>query len=385
MHVQDDSFLDDFHITDQRSLNLSFQIAMDSTNMTHILQFETEKAIHQRLPVVIFIGVVMIIGVIGNVHVLLIFWKIDDKPSIYSIFVKALAFSDLATCVVHIPMEITDLMLPYTYIIVNGCKIFRYNQSFLLLVSVLLLALISYERYNRVCRIHKQQLNPTKAKRIICLVVAMSLIFTFPVYFINGHHIILLPGNVTGVMCFIADEYVGSTFLYFTYAILLLCFAVSALFITVSYIFILKFLLKKRKVVMKYCNNIDSRRNSSQVIDFNEPIKFSCSEVVTKPCVIGHERLRTVKTTKTLIIITGLFIIVFLPFVVLSACISSDPTFKDNMNTIEMTIYQIAIRLILINNVANPFVYGFTDKRFKQKLKLCYHLGKTSETNYKDT
>ncbi|CAC5380235.1 unnamed protein product [Mytilus coruscus] len=353
---------------------------MDGTNMTNILQFETEKAINQRLPVVVFIASVMIVGVIGNVHVLFIFWKLDKKPSIYSIFVKALAFVDLATCVVHIPMEITDLMLPYTYIIVNGCKIFRYNQSFLLLVSVILLALISYERYNRVCRIHKQQLNPTRAKRIIFLVVAMSIIFAFPVYFVNGHHIILLPGNVTGVMCFIADEYVGSTFLYFTYAILLLCFAVSASFIIVSYIFILKFLLKKRKVVMKYSgNNIDRRRNSSQAIEFNEPIEFFCTEVVTKPGLIGHERLRTVKTTKTLIIITGLFIIVFLPFVVLSACISSNPSFKDNMNAIEMTIYQIAIRLILINNVANPFVYAFTDERFKQKLKLCYHLNTTSE------
>ena len=85
-----------------------------------------------------------------------------------------------------------------------------------------------------------------------------------------------------------------------------------------------------------------------------------------------HAYLATLKTTYTLLLITFLFILLFLPFVILIACISSIRSFKEHMNDIELILYQISVRLILINNVARPFVYGLTDERFRQKLNSCY-------------
>jgi hypothetical protein len=62
----------------------------------------------------------------------------------------------------------------------------------------------------------------------------------------------------------------------------------------------------------------------------------------------------------------------FAPYLILNVVNSLDKEFKENLSNLQLTFYQIGVRLLLINNVSNPFVYGFTDERFKNGMKRAY-------------
>lgn len=171
-------------------------------NVTDSIELRTAKAIHQRLPVVTFITILMVVGTVGNLHVLIIFSKIKDKKSTYPLFVKILAIVDLLTCLVHMPLEITDLLIPYTYGAVNGCKLMQYNQVALLSVSLSVLVLIANERYNRICRPYHSQMTSRRAGCYIVVGVTIAVLIALPMYFVNGHHVVYFPHNITGKMCF---------------------------------------------------------------------------------------------------------------------------------------------------------------------------------------
>ena len=79
-----------------------------------------------------------------------------------------------------------------------------------------------------------------------------------------------------------------------------------------------------------------------------------------------------IRTTRTLIILTVIFITVHVPFFSLCMVTALDPSFTDYSNDFHTTMYEIGYRLHMINNVINPFVYGFTDFRFQRAFRLLY-------------
>ena len=183
----------------------------------YILLRITNVAIKQRLPCIIFIGFLSLIGIIGNIHVLALFPRSHQKPSTYTVFVITLSIIDLTTCLFHMPMEIFDLTRPYTFYSETGCKLFRFNNAFLLMSSALILVLIAFERYRRVCNPMKRQMTLTLSKKLCVVVIITSLVLTMPMYLFTGHHIQILQGNgtnATGYKCFISDEASGKAYAY---------------------------------------------------------------------------------------------------------------------------------------------------------------------------
>lgn len=161
----------------------------------------------------------------------------------------------------------------------------------------------------------------------------------------------------------------------FSLAILLLGFIASATYIIISYTFIIFTVLKCRQKVMKKdvgLNQYISRDNVERQPGTTNYGKIFYIGHAKNQEIQEHAYLAILKTTKTLLIITVLFTAVFMPFIILSSFIGNRLALKENKNNIELSVYQIAIRLVLINNVANPFIYAFNDVRFKKKLKLYY-------------
>ncbi|KAL3889962.1 hypothetical protein ACJMK2_002276 [Sinanodonta woodiana] len=76
---------------------------------------------------------------------------------------------------------------------------------------------------------------------------------------------------------------------------------------------------------------------------------------------------RTMKTTYTMLTITALFILSYIPafYVTIQGLI--DEEFWDRPSEDELVLYNILLRSYLINNMMNPVVYGFMDEKFRQK------------------
>lgn len=353
----------------------------ETNNDTDILSKMTEEAIRQRIPCIIFIGSLSVIGIIGNIHVLILFSTTNWKPSTYTVFVRALSIVDLMTCVVHMPIEILDLMIPYKFYSEVGCKLFRLNNAFLIMSSASILILIAMERHRRVCNPMKTQMTVSVSKWMCVLAIFISLLISLPMYFLTGHHLVTLEGhygNVTGYMCFISDKVHGTIFLYSYLGFMIIIYIMTSLILVIAYVSISKVVFSRNAKILR-CQKSKETLNDISTISGLDPNGSYHSEHLPSDlyhnCSLGFKhqlKSTTFKTTRPLIFITAIFITVFAPYMILNVVNSLDKNFKTNMNNIELTLYQIGVRLLLINNVSNPFVYGFTDARFKNGIKAVY-------------
>ena len=95
---------------------------MDDIKELQDLNYQEAK---QYIGGVVFVSIIMIIGIIGNLHVLYVY-SFRIKPSNYRIFILTLAVLDLLTCVIGMPFIIMDLRNPLTF---NMVTLVKYYDS----------------------------------------------------------------------------------------------------------------------------------------------------------------------------------------------------------------------------------------------------------------
>lgn len=92
------------------------------------------------------------------------------------------------------------------------------------------------------------------------------------------------------------------------------------------------------------------------------------SEVSLKP---GHSSKATIRVTVMLFTVSLVFAAAFLPHLALMVVTSRKKDFLNNLSATEVMLYQLFLRIFIINNIANPIIYLFCDKKFRQG---CYEL-----------
>lgn len=76
--------------------------------------------------------------------------------------------------------------------------------------------------------------------------------------------------------------------------------------------------------------------------------------------------------------------LVYAPYIAICLVKAYNTSFKDNLNGFHWTLYQIGIRLHMISNVANPFIYGFTDIGFRMACRTIYRKKMIIDENVSD-
>jgi uncharacterized membrane protein SpoIIM required for sporulation len=75
----------------------------------------------------------------------------------------------------------------------------------------------------------------------------------------------------------------------------------------------------------------------------------------------SKKHIRTIRITTMLFIITVIFVISFLPYLIISILNGMDNHFWNDMSTGELVIINLLMRTYFINNMVNPIVYWFLD------------------------
>ncbi|XP_062607901.1 D(2) dopamine receptor-like [Saccostrea cucullata] len=195
----------------------------------------TSHAVAIRLPVRIFIGIVAVLGVIGNGHVLYLYYT-RYKSSTYRWFVLSLAIIDLTGCCISMPFEIVDESLPYSFSDPISCKIFRYVNYCVALACAFTLLLIASERYRKICKPYENQMSETRAKKYVVAVIVTTLVISLPVLYIYGPKTIEINEIYEGKECTWGDHMVDhSTFGYAYAGFLTLLIVVCMICLTVIY------------------------------------------------------------------------------------------------------------------------------------------------------
>lgn len=342
---------------------------MNELNSCEILNGTCDETTNcNNMPSVIFTGLLLFIGVIGNIIVLYVF-TMFYAVSTYRVFVRTLAIVNLFICVTYFPLDILfqiDTLRTITKSEVL-CKIYRcivYGTNY---VSISVVMLIGAERYRKICDPHKKQLSTTMARIFALLVVLVSTLLSIPVLFTHGNHMIVVKSNITRTLCGLDDDYSKTNMNIVYFGVMGTIYILSTLFLIYVYISIIHTLTTRQKQTFRTqpvtrSGGIPGISSTGQRYSVD-----SASSSVNK----------TIQTNKTrsrwsTIAITVILMLVYAPYVILCLVKAYNTSFKDNLNGFHWTLYQIGIRLHMISNVANPFVYGFTDLRFRMACRTIY-------------
>lgn len=387
-------------------------VETDEINETLIWELnEKERSLYSSL--IIFLVVVMIVGIIGNILVLIIY-KTKFKRTSARVYILSLALTDLSVCVIGLPYHILDLTLILTYKYTYVCKTLSFLIGICTLSSVFILLVVGLDRYLKVCRPLKKQIIDFGDRKACLIAVIVGFVISIPNGILYGQSSVETDfENVTGVECFIDDEFQDSGLAVGYFGFNLLIFILSVLYLIIIYGFICKKIYKhdqmsgeigKKKgrriccctiadkeeeegadgeLVCEDGANVGSGDDDAEGKECESKLDSKTNESLAKPkirssnsssAMIRHrapgakvKEKNTRKITLMMLTITVVFIISYLPFIVISILDTLDPRLWYQASKTELWVYDLLLRIYLINNVANPIIYGFWDARFRKE------------------
>ena len=432
----------------------------------------------KHAPVLAFYILIMIVGLIGNAFVLYIY-KIKFKRSSARTYILCLALLDFLVCCVGLPYHTLDLTHLLIYHYTEVCQALSYLSGAVNLGSVFVLMVVAVDRYLKVCRPLKKQVVDFGNRRACAIAIISAIIISIPNAIIYGESSVTRTAqgyNLTGVECFIDDEYAESTFAVAYLGFYILVFIICVLALVVLYTFICREIYRNQafhsedssgnggclscisankddeydsdctvdpseaytmttmsesvlddykqtdehdvehmetikeeqpsslntdtfkteneaalttegenggvKESLLKSSETPKARESKQVESpaskkrttkteprkpSNQILKPLKSNALVRHTTKGGTEKQTRKITLMMMTITVVFIISYLPFIIISLADSLDAEYWTGMSE-EMAVFvDFMLRFYLINNMANAIIYSFWDIRFRRE------------------
>ncbi|XP_069101338.1 growth hormone secretagogue receptor type 1-like [Argopecten irradians] len=351
-----------------------------------------EKAL-LYLPVIIFVGFLMIVGIIGNMLVIYVYsFKYKSRSSNH--FIVSMASFDLLSSLICMPIDIYDVRFHYTFYSVVACKLFRYSQNVTTFGSVIILIEIAFDRYVKICR-PLRIVSALKIKIMCAIAGILATILSVPALILFG--ITRAPTHVTGLFghdCSVSEEYKDSMFrdIFYKYFIPLL-FGVSFMLLAGFYIRIWYEIRRRKDIIIgekpgstsqpsnehpvggqyivKRPRYLSSASDDESSVFTNNKRSFKRSlSTSSRKSRLGSisEALSQVKvsrTTKIFIAVTAAFVLSYLPTMVVQVLVSRQKGSTDTLSEEKQLILKLFARSYYINNVINPVIYSFLNVNFR--------------------
>ena len=386
---------------------MGYQNISGAITLTHL----NNEEIHKNIGGLIFVSMLMITGLLGNLHVLVVFGK-KMKPSTHRTFICVLAIVDLIGSTVGMPFVLVDLTHPLTFYMTAACKVLRMVNYFMGISSVFLMLVVTVDRYRKVCHPLKWQLSGKMAKVLSCIVLIFSVGLSWPTLILFGHITVELGNNnLTGVRCSTDDKYANSPYQTYFNAMLIIMVLIALVAHIVLYSIICgviknhnlhKLELKEIKSIRRgaSCHNdnavstteisiVSATESSTPLQSIKQHEKrnkkvhisskyrmASVNEDKNEIAVHFKNNLKKFRETRRMTIIFFAIIVIFfisyVPHLILKVIVSSQKDFLARLSRPGIILYNTFIWCFFINNSANPIVYMFLDIKFRTEVKAFY-------------
>ena len=378
----------------------------DTTIMSYsnkTLQEYNDEEANRRLIPVIYLGLLMLIGIPGNLIVLIVYPSRFPKTT-HRMFITGLAVADILVCVVTLPFEITEMRLQYTFYNSWCCKFFRACNSLFALSSIFILMGLSGDRFRRVCTPLKVQMTSRHATIYIMFCVVLAVIFSWPNLFISGIRLVNLGNNVTGYDCSLSDQFAKTKYPTLYGGTLFLVFIICMIILIVLYFLIGRQILKHFQFRRRFSRSSTSMSTSSTPVsndsqklmsankaeqEYNNEVFIDNKPTETQEMLTRkshrksskhhstkHQSVKedagSNKLTKIALAISLAFILSYLPHLTISLLTALKGKFLLPPGPVVSAVLPIVTRSFAINNVVNPIIYGLMDKRFRDNCKLMF-------------
>ena len=462
--------------------NVMMTSPSNATNMSteveeRLLDAKNLRETIKYVPVLAFYIFIMIVGLIGNSFVLYIY-KIKFNRTSARTYILCLALLDFLVCCVGLPYHTLDLTHLLTYYHTEVCRALSFLSGAVNLGSVFVLMVVAVDRYLKICRPLKKQVVDFGNRRACAIAIITAIIISIPNAILYGESSVETSANgfnLTGIECFIDDEYAETTFAVAYLGFYFLVFIICVLTLIILYTFICREIYRNQafhsqdassKCVCLSCasaNDLDTdsdysvdqtdvltmatmsavvseddRLDATHAVEhldiikeepyigrgdnFNSKNEAAKSEEVknhgaTESLLRKPERAKTRVSTKVdspvskkrstkyesrkqskhksvkplksnalvrhtskgatekhtrkitlmMLTITVVFIISYLPFIIISLADSLDSEYWKDMPEGIAVFVDVMLRFYLINNMANAIIYSFWDERFRRE------------------
>lgn len=199
------------------------------------------------LPVILFLVILMLLGVLGNSLVCYVYIA-KFKPSTTRCFIISLAVLDLINCLTSIPFEIIDMRHTYTFGEYKICRLMKLFETINSIASGSVLVAVAVDRFKKICRPLHVQMTTKVANISISICCSLALILALPAGFIYGGRTVSTDKvNITGVDCSLSDQFIGSTLHIAYLGVQFLVFLGATLTLAVVYSLIWRQIIRQKR------------------------------------------------------------------------------------------------------------------------------------------
>lgn len=313
---------------------------------TNTSNIETVNGVvrQENIGAIVLLAVVSVLGTIGNIPVLFVFSR-RFKHSAYKLYVISLALTNLITAFLLIPGCILFLTHPLLEFPEFLCKFGVACFPFFAIFSGFILFMIAIDRYRTVCCSEGWQFTGRSRRAFFVIGIMLSFTFSLPMIFIYEN----VPtenmiNNITTKHCFVSDFREMLAFhMNISWTVLSVCNTITLILL---YTLIIRVIVKKKS-------------------HFRHFETFRLSPVSNKALTIR-------KSTITLFSVTVVSMAATIPSNIIGIYINSEKHYDCDFSLASSIILRTLLWFRLISPAVNPFVYGFTDQRFRREIRrLC--------------
>ncbi|XP_036365318.1 cholecystokinin receptor type A-like [Octopus sinensis] len=329
-----------------------------------------------NIPVIFYVSVCLTLGTLGNGAVVYIFYR-KMRRTATNLFVAALGICDLLCCTMYMPFDIISLRFSLTFYSEFLCHLENFSFAIGTILAAGIIFCIAVERYLRVCQPFRRHISRRLAMKMVPLMFIISFLLSIPAVWVFGKRTIWTGvRGITVEVCSYAEDNIHEIYPLYYYCTLLglNLFVFSILMVLYYRIALCVWRYKRRR--MKELQKINERtREPSEEEEPNEmEERVTVPHVTMKPYKIDQlneafkEKEKLIKKTNIVFFIVSLvWIVSYLPHYIatLWTIVHRRGVYTKSKSYVP---YELAIRSYFMSCVANPFIYGLLNIRFRREL-----------------
>lgn len=347
----------------------------------------------ELVPDTVCLAVYLIIGGLGNSLVVSVYVKRKHLNNEDRFFIPILAIIDLVACIVNCSFSMSINLLPVKYDSDFACKFMWFLAMYTTGSSAFTLMLIAIQRYLKLCKPFGKQMAHKWKKVYLGIILGGMVLVALPCFaFYGSAEVKSNGGDIKGLRCTSVTAGLPKVALVYKALLFLLIFG-TLIVLIVLYSLIGRVLYRQAKFSWKLnftkeATSGTSESSTHETDDDNthayaKSNQFQDTKKETDPqsqCFekrhssMTDARLRKHKApghrvTGIFMIIAGVFVVCFIPKLAMLIWESRKTDFWLTLTPSELGGYRFLYTFYIVNNIINPYLYGFLDKKFQTECK----------------
>ena len=328
------------------------------------------------LPVDIFLSIVLMVGIIGNIFVIFIFatkMRKDKKEARY--FIPILALSDVMVCITSL-IDIISNTLHWTSFHSDVlCKTLVFSLLQTMMMSDAFLLAIAVQRFVKICRPTAKQMTLFWRRIAIVLVIVTNTLYSIPTAIVSGVQesaVVYKNMNITVEGCATGNNQFPRLQLIY-YSILIFIFVANivvtaGLYTPIALVIYRRFRI--RRIQSAGINMPSYEESETDKTSGNASVSIANGDDSAKLTRQNHIHDKQSKTNFNLMffVIIFAYLVSYIPTAVVLIYVTLDDTIWATSSYGEIRSYFFLIRTYVFNHAANPFVYAYFDSEIRSHM-----------------